>query len=614
MEYNILAEIEIEQTRIEYYTNIVLRQKFNEHHEFIIRINHDVLENQKSFSLQKAQQLIGKSAIIRFRKVANDTTIANEFRGIIFAITMEQSNSFTGDLVIKGYSPTMVLENGEHLASFYKKDLKTIVQELTKPLAGVNCATEINPRHKTEIRYTCLYRESLFAYLNRLSSSYSEWLYYDGRSLVFGKPANLQSIEVVYGADITSLKLNLQMSAMNFTAYSYNSKNDNLITAQSPKAVDGLYHYGKHVLDTSDRIFTHPANAPISQRADNTMELQEIVGRQKAVKAAGLQVLCGSSNNPELKLGIQMNMKVSSFDHGELSQEEYGKYLIIAIEHHVGENGKYYNTFEALPAVTTAIPVRNVRLPVGEPQVAIVKENDDPDKLGRVRVQMLWQKNGELTDWIRVLSPDAGSGKSGAKNRGFVFIPEVGDQVMVCFRYNHPDRPFVIGSMFQGKTAGGGGESNKRKSLAALSGSVISLDGDSITVKDANENSIQLDGAGNITVSSSESITLKCGDSSLTLKKDGTIDLAAKKRINISGDTEAVSISSDQLVKIDSGAKAIIEAMQSVSVESATKISVQAPTTDINGEANLNLESAVVQLHGKAIANVKGGLLNLNCS
>ncbi len=614
MEHNILAEIEIEQTRIEYYTSIVLRQQFNHHHEFTIRINHDVLEHQKSFSLQKAQRLIGKSAIIRFRKVADDTVVAYAFRGIIFGISMEQANSFTGDLVIQGYSPTMILDSGDHLASYYKTDLKTIVQDLTRPLAGVDCQTEINTSYKKEIRYSCLYRESLFAYLNRLSSTFSEWFYYDGRSLLFGKPETAKTIEVVYGADITSLQLKLQISPMNFTSYSYNSKDDKVITARSPQTIDGLYHHANFLLETSERIFSHPVNAPISQRADNTIELHEIVERHKALMAAELQVLRGSSSNPELHIGIQMNIRVPKLEDGVMIQEEYGKYLITSIEHHVGDNGKYYNTFEALPAGITAIPVKNVRVPVGEPQVAFVKANDDPEKLGRVRVQMLWQKAGELTDWIRVLSPDAGSGRSGAKNRGFVFIPEIGDQVMVCFRYNHPDRPFVLGSVFQGKTAGGGGDGNKSKSLTALSGSVISLDGDSITIKDANDNSIYLDGAGNMKLTSSESIAFVCGESSITLKKDGTVDIAAKKLVTISGQSEAVSISSDQLVKIDSGAKAEIGGMQSVSIKSSGKIAVQAPTTDINGDAHLNLESTVVQLHGKAVANVKGGLLNLNCS
>ncbi|WP_435524748.1 phage baseplate assembly protein V, partial [Chryseobacterium indoltheticum] len=37
------------------------------------------------------------------------------------------------------------------------------------------------------------------------------------------------------------------------------------------------------------------------------------------------------------------------------------------------------------------------------------------------------------------------------QNRGYVAIPEVGDQVMVNFVHNHPDRPFVMGECFMGE-------------------------------------------------------------------------------------------------------------------------------------------------------------------
>lgn len=80
------------------------------------------------------------------------------------------------------------------------------------------------------------------------------------------------------------------------------------------------------------------------------------------------------------------------------------------------------------------------------------------------------------TSWIRVLTPDAGTSDKVATNRGFVFIPEKGDQVMVAFRYDDPNRPFVLGSLFHGKSGTGGGSSNKTKSLTTRSGCTITLD------------------------------------------------------------------------------------------------------------------------------------------
>jgi type VI secretion system secreted protein VgrG len=151
MEYLVIAEIEIDGNKIEHYTNITLRQKFNAHHEFIIRISHDVLEKPGSFSLENAQKKIGKSAIIRFQKVELSLEVAYEFRGIICEVRMEQKGKSDADLVLVGYSPTIVLENGQHLASFYKKDLQKIVHQVTKPLEQVDCKVNINTQYTNEI-------------------------------------------------------------------------------------------------------------------------------------------------------------------------------------------------------------------------------------------------------------------------------------------------------------------------------------------------------------------------------------------------------------------------------------------------------------------------------
>lgn len=54
------------------------------------------------------------------------------------------------------------------------------------------------------------------------------------------------------------------------------------------------------------------------------------------------------------------------------------------------------------------------------------------------------------TDFIRMMSPDAGGTDQVSQNRGYVAIPEMADQVMAGFEHNHPDRSFVMGGMFHG--------------------------------------------------------------------------------------------------------------------------------------------------------------------
>lgn len=114
------------------------------------------------------------------------------------------------------------------------------------------------------------------------------------------------------------------------------------------------------------------------------------------------------------------------------------------------------------------------------------------------------------------MSPDAGSSDAVSENRGFVFIPEVGDQVMVGFVHNHPDRPFVMGGLYYGKIAGGGKEQNHLKSITTRSGCTIIINDTenqgSITVKDPSGNIWYMDGAGNIDVTAPKNMNFNVGE------------------------------------------------------------------------------------------------------
>lgn len=198
-----------------------------------------------------------------------------------------------------------------------------------------------------------------------------------------------------------------------------------------------------------------------------------------------------------------------------------------------GMGDSYQNYFTALPSSIPTLPCPDVPLPVAHTQQAVVVSNEDPKKLGRVQVKMNWQTGPMQTSWIRVLTPDAGTSDKVATNRGFVFIPEKGDQVMVAFRYDDPNRPFVLGSLFHGKSGTGGGSSNKTKSLTTRSGCTITLDDEkgSVMMKDKEGNSYTADGEGNITISASKSITLCVGENKIMIDSEGNISSNAEKDI-----------------------------------------------------------------------------------
>ena len=213
-------------------------------------------------------------------------------------------------------------------------------------------------------------------------------------------------------------------------------------------------------------------------------------------------------------------------------------------------------------------------MPTAEPQMATVVRNDDPRGIGRVQVRMNWQTDNMQTGWIRVMTPDAGSSDKVNTNRGFVFIPEVDDKVLVGFRNGDPNRPYVMGSLFNGYTAAGGGEGNKIKSITTRSGSTLKLDdGDgSLFMQDKGGANMNFDGAGNHTLNAAASTTTsvgKNGESVLTMDSQGNINLRGKQQITLAIGNSKITISETE-----------------IKIESST-INANGTTCNINGTTNV---------------------------
>jgi uncharacterized protein involved in type VI secretion and phage assembly len=142
-----------------------------------------------------------------------------------------------------------------------------------------------------------------------------------------------------------------------------------------------------------------------------------------------------------------------------------------------------------------------------------------------------------------MMSPDAGGTDQITQNRGYVAIPEVGDQVMVNFVHSHPDRPFVMGGMFHGGVALGGGVNNHLKSIQTRSGIRILMNDEegSVTILDPSGNTYFMDGQGNISMKAPKNFTLNAGDN---------INITAGKEISIGAGASITSTANDNIVSI----------------------------------------------------------------
>jgi uncharacterized protein involved in type VI secretion and phage assembly len=287
-------------------------------------------------------------------------------------------------------------------------------------------------------------------------------------------------------------------------------------------------------------------------------------------------VITGVCKSPYLMAGTLVTLC--------FGEQTLGEYLVTEVSHQLECNSVYKSTFKAISNNAQVIPTSIPPPPQAAPQLAVVKKNDDPAGQGRVRVQFQWQTESQLTDWITVMSPDAGgSGEKVAKNRGFVFLPEVGNLVMVGFRNQHPDAPFVMGSLHHGSIASGGGQGNKTKSLTTRSGSTVTLDDEAhtATLMTSPDARLHLDNAGHVTIQAKTSFTIQCGESSFEMKADGSI-LLKGKILTLKGANQ-IDLNSSQgqgLVNLGNDGKNVTIKGQNISLTGTNNL--------ISGETKIN--------------------------
>ena len=566
------------------FVQLMLKQSINEHHYFEITLDIQAIEAYGVEIPEASKDWVGKKVIMDF-----GGTI---FVGVATMVGLHRSGGTHGNIKVTGYSSTFLLESDHTCASWCNKSLSDIVKELTDK-AGVQAL--VNPETKSKLEYECQYEETNFRFIQRLARQYQEWLYYDGQNLVFGKPQAGSTTKLTYGEELSVLDVCSQVLARPIKGSSYHSVNDQTYNSQSPDTAAGQNTLGQAAFDSSLALFTAPAVQRAEPRITNKGELDAYFQRRQQSDSAASSFITGESDCRILTVGSIIDVHTAIHTGiGIHVKNSIGTYIITEITHVAGMGDSYQNYFTALPSSIPTLPCPDVPLPVAHTQQAVVVSNEDPKKLGRVQVKMNWQTGPMQTSWIRVLTPDAGTSDNVATNRGFVFIPEKGDQVMVAFRYDDPNRPFVLGSLFHGKSGTGGGSSNKTKSLTTRSGCTITLDDEkgSVTIADPTGSTIILNGDNTITIDAKDKITIHSKE----------LEILADEKIRIEADSEVEVL----------GKTSTFEGKSEAKIKSDTSIKEEAATIDIKASATLKATGATVDVDGSAMTNIKGGLLNFN--
>ena len=578
------------------FISLQIEQNIGTHHRFQMSVELETGSNRYVHNINSSKDWLGESIVV---KVAN-TPI---FVGVVTNVQLHREGSDFGCIIVSGYSATYRMETAHSCFSWNDRTIGDVVKKLCEQ---AKVQLELNPAFKETKDFICQYEESDFDFIRRLAHQYQEWMYFDGTKLIFGKPRKLADpIRLEYGTTLSSLDIGLQTLARSEQVFSYHSGADREMQRMTPDLAYGHDKLAGEAFRASLGMFSKPARQHALPRISNETELDNYTGRKQAAETAETHYITAESQVPTLRVGSVISLYSSFLERvGNLSEESLGDFIIIEITHEVSQGSYYKNRFKAIPATLKALPSPKVRMPLAETQMATVLSNADPEGKGRVRVRMNWQTDGMQTGWVRVMTPDGGSSSDVKSNRGFVFIPEVGDQVLLGFRHGDPARPYVMGSLFNGTTGGGGLEGNHMKSLTTRSGHTIKLNDSlsslGITIKDIKGNSIHIDSVGddiiinakrNITINAGETFTVNCKNANILAEE--SINMNAEQDItSVSGESTSIQ-AGESLTEI--AADSYVLSANDANVQVTEEHNLQASTISETAE-KINIDSTMEDL------------------
>ncbi len=287
----------------------------------------------------------------------------------------------------------------------------------------------------------------------------------------------------------------------------------------------------------------------------------------------------------------------------------------------------YANSFECFRStVPWRQPFSVPRPDMGSVHSAIVlgPEGEEiyTDDLGRVKVQFFWDYRKEATAdksvWARVVQPWAGS------RWGWQFIPRVGTEVAVAFIDANPDRPVVLGGLYNGeqmpifteaeKTKGGlrtrstpqGGTSeyNELSFEDRRGQEMVYLQAQKdMSTKIKHDQTLEVDNNRTVTVGNAEQITIGNG-----------------RTTQISASNDSLTVQQGDLSIAVSLGKITVTALQSIELTVGSSkvridqsgVSISGMAITITGDGSVAVDAPLITITADATVAIQGGMVEIN--
>ncbi len=427
-------------------------------------------------------------------------------------------------LTVRGYDETHLLHRRKRTRIF--KQVKD--SDIASQIAGdAGLDSEVEPTVEV-FDYILQNNESDFEFLKRRARRIGYEFFIKESKLYFRKPKQDQSeaISLEWGVDLKSFRPRLttveQVSEVEVRGWDPAKKRE--IVGRATRGVGGVkVGETRSGGDVAKEAWEKAKLTIVDQPVTSQREAEELAqAKLDSIASSFIEGEALAFGRGEIQAGRVVELQ-------GLGSRFRGKYYVTAARHTYNRRDGHMVRFTLSRkqgvTVRELIETRSPR-PMGQGVViGIVTNNRDPEGWGRVKVKFPWLEENVESDWARIASPMAG------KERGFYYLPEVNDEVLVAFEHGDMRFPYIIGALWNGKdtpikknseVVGSDGKVNQRI-IKSRTGHTIILDdsmdkpgisiidktGNNKIIIESNPNNMNIEIQGNLTIKAMGTIKMQ---------------------------------------------------------------------------------------------------------
>ena len=422
--------------------------------EFTFNLSRDkITKTTDTENYSIINSLIGKKVECEVSTYLDNAKTSNlHFVGNIQKVSVKNLN-----VTCIAYTDDYDLQGPPKCRCFLGKKLCEIVTDVA---SGINnLKVEINPYFDEEtFPFIVQYNESDFDFLVQLAKRFGAFMYDNSSSFRFGMlpEYNFNHVKDLKNSSFIA-NYEFQTSNPNFRFVAHEYEKGIELDSQG-KSYDALIEPStlfKKATDASSAFdgnnkyrIDYPDSLPVNACKDVVDYVTYFTVISDSNKMASCRFVC-----------YLLDLEVGDI----VTIDDNGKMLVSAVHLTWNCNGVPQNEVTAILLPRDDAKEDEILAPYmdfnaypkSSAQRAVVFNNVDPMKMGRVQVLFVWQ-NGLSGDdkkklpWIRVAQPYGGNEKGKDQGQGCYILPEIGEDVMVGFEHENLEKPFVIGTLYHG--------------------------------------------------------------------------------------------------------------------------------------------------------------------